>query len=545
MNYHSNNYNTSIEDPSIVFQKILSPYFLNEQPTDQPTHNYSYSQPTFNKNVELQYLSKTEKTDFINKLDDIIKNPCYICYSRPGFVDQKINKNTSSFDTNPIKTISNKLPSAPKEYSNQTELYNYSKNNQNSCSSNFLKNSSVIKNKDLNINSSYINSSPPPYYSNTYNYSSIQTPNRSNYHNSSSYFSKPIKGNITNGKYQSYRPAFLEESSNNVYNKRSAFILSSKFHENTESNYNNYCNNCGKTGHGFYQCKNPITSYGIIVFRYIYKPETNTKERQYLMIRRRDTISYVDFLRGKYSLFNRKYIKRLINDMSESEQNQIMTHPFDYLWYELWKNNEPNPKDEFGKLFAGGNEGESGLHNTNSINTLNENIHGNEKFNVRDKFNILQKGLVVNGNTHFTIENIVKEIKMEQETLKTDSWKEPEWGFCKGRRNYKENDYDCAVREMQEETGYSKNDMTILKNVNTFEEVFIGSNLKSYRHKYYLMYMTYENSLKTGDFEKTEVSCIRWVSFNECLSLIRSYNVEKKRMITNIDNALNKYCLFN
>ena len=28
----------------------------------------------------------------------------------------------------------------------------------------------------------------------------------------------------------------------------------------------NFCNNCGKHGHLFHQCKNPITSIGLIVF---------------------------------------------------------------------------------------------------------------------------------------------------------------------------------------------------------------------------------------------------------------------------------------
>ena len=29
----------------------------------------------------------------------------------------------------------------------------------------------------------------------------------------------------------------------------------------------NYCNNCGKTGHLFHNCKMPITSLGVIAFR--------------------------------------------------------------------------------------------------------------------------------------------------------------------------------------------------------------------------------------------------------------------------------------
>ena len=59
------------------------------------------------------------------------------------------------------------------------------------------------------------------------------------------------------------------------------------------NNIDNYCNNCGKYGHLYHQCKTPITSFGIIVFR--IKEDTP----QYLMIRRKDTLGYIDFMRGK------------------------------------------------------------------------------------------------------------------------------------------------------------------------------------------------------------------------------------------------------
>ena len=55
----------------------------------------------------------------------------------------------------------------------------------------------------------------------------------------------------------------------------------------------NFCNNCGKNGHAFHQCKYPITSIGVILFKY---QKNNIK---YLMIRRKDTLGYVDFMRGK------------------------------------------------------------------------------------------------------------------------------------------------------------------------------------------------------------------------------------------------------
>ena len=57
---------------------------------------------------------------------------------------------------------------------------------------------------------------------------------------------------------------------------------------------NELCNNCGKYGHLYKHCKIPITSFGVIIFR------MNRGQREYLMIRRKDTLGYIDFMRGKY-----------------------------------------------------------------------------------------------------------------------------------------------------------------------------------------------------------------------------------------------------
>ena len=46
------------------------------------------------------------------------------------------------------------------------------------------------------------------------------------------------------------------------------------------------CNNCGKTGHMYSQCKTPVLSHGIIPIR--WNPITQTYE--YLMICRKDTL---------------------------------------------------------------------------------------------------------------------------------------------------------------------------------------------------------------------------------------------------------------
>ena len=66
------------------------------------------------------------------------------------------------------------------------------------------------------------------------------------------------------------------------------------------------CNNCGKQGHMLYHCKLPIISYGIIVFR------KKNEQLEYLMIRRKDTYGYIDFVpvvQGKKSLRKMKITK--------------------------------------------------------------------------------------------------------------------------------------------------------------------------------------------------------------------------------------------
>ena len=85
-----------------------------------------------------------------------------------------------------------------------------------------------------------------------------------------------------------------------------------------------YCNNCGKNGHAFHQCKYPITSIGIIVYRKgnqpsIYEEENN--DIKYLMISRKDSLGFVDFIRGKYQLYNELYLRTIIDGMTNKEKN--------------------------------------------------------------------------------------------------------------------------------------------------------------------------------------------------------------------------------
>lgn len=132
----------------------------------------------------------------------------------------------------------------------------------------------------------------------------------------------------------------------------------------------------------------------------------------------------------------------------------------------------------------------------------------------------------------YTLQSLIKESEQ------FDSWEEPEWGFPKGRRNNQENDFDCALREFTEETGYHSTSLVYIQNVLPFEEIFLGSNYKSYKHKYFLMNMDYQTSLEMGKYQTSEVSKIEWKSCEDCIACFRPYNLEKIRILTNIHRGI-------
>ena len=253
-----------------------------------------------------------------------------------------------------------------------------------------------------------------------------------------------------------------------------------------------FCNNCGKQGHLFHRCKKPISSIGIIAFR---KSKRYDKKLEYLMICRKDSLGYVDFMRGKYPLHSEFYIQNIIDEMTNDEKKDLMKHDFKTLWTNLWGN------------FVGCQ------------------YRGEEKISS-EKFQKMKLG----GSLLDLINN-----------SKT-KWKPPEWGFPKGRRNYQENDLACALREFQEETGYIKDQLDIIHNLMPFEEIFTGSNMKSYKHKYFVAYMEPDKK-SINNFQLSEVSKIGWFTLEESLEMIRPYNLEKRQVIKKIDNVLHKYRL--
>ena len=118
-----------------------------------------------------------------------------------------------------------------------------------------------------------------------------------------------------------------------------------------------------------------------------------------------------------------------------------------------------------------------------------------------------------------------------------------QWSIPCGHLEKGEHPMDGVKREFKEETGIYCETICVIQNVLPFEETFIGTNHKSYKHKYFLAYMDEIND-DTLNYQKTEVSKIEWKSFQKCLENIRPYNLEKKQLISNVHKLLNEYSLY-
>ena len=189
-----------------------------------------------------------------------------------------------------------------------------------------------------------------------------------------------------------------------------------KMKTDNDKKKNIYCVNCGTKGHIVRECVAPITSYGIIAFKVNYTNEHDKYDKneilqnilrteficdknekypkiKFLMIQRKDTIGYIDFIRGKYT-----NIFTCLNEMTRNEKLNILTKSFDELWDELWV-----------------------------CNFSNDNFYKQEYYEAKSKYSKLDiSGLIKSLDSKYLFQ---------------------EFGFPKGRRNIKESSIDCAERE--------------------------------------------------------------------------------------------------
>ena len=293
----------------------------------------------------------------------------------------------------------------------------------------------------------------------------------------------------------------------------------------------NYCSNCGKFGHLFKKCKEPTTSVGIICIKLDDKYKENLIKElknqeeinentniininnksynnfkfintfknkiKFLFIRRRHTLSYIEFIRGRYNINQVDNIISLFELMTVDEINYIAVNTFQDLWCKLWK------KTSCSKYYE-------------------KEFEASQK-----KFNKLKSGL--DSNKEINLNFIIKNTEIKYKT--------PEWGFPKGRRNYHEKNVDCAIREFYEETSYTDEDYKLLNTISPINEVFNGTNGVLYKHIYYIgIDETGKDAIidQENIHQIDEVGDIGWFNYDEAIKKIRPYYPEKKKLLNEI-----------
>lgn len=259
-----------------------------------------------------------------------------------------------------------------------------------------------------------------------------------------------------------------------------------------------HCTNCGLPGHLFRNCLSPVTSYGVIAVRYqddqyatslfSKTPTINNgyQSIQFLLIQRKDTLSFVEFIRGKYSSHDDAHLCKLLQGMTQNEHDMILSMTFPELWFAVW--------------------GESSSSRS----------HKNDYESSERRYAQIADRLPDLVRSHPT------------------QWTEPEWGFPKGRRNPYETDMGCAMREFQEESGLSSDDYCILQNTHSISETFFGTNQIHYCHKYYIAICQPVTEVKMNQnnlYMSREVRDIKWCTIDEAMSKIRPDNVEKREIL--------------
>lgn len=256
-----------------------------------------------------------------------------------------------------------------------------------------------------------------------------------------------------------------------------------------------YCNNCGGRGHVFKTCKDPITSCGLLLLRELYEPMTLPKDPSVvsvLMVRRKDSMAYMEFIRGKYPMDNLEFVKRLISNMTVDEQKRITTEDFDTLWSKLWGQGRDTHSIEY----------EVSKKQYEALNRI----------------------------------QIVREVPSNHT--------EPEWGFPKGRRMKGESDIDCAIREFWEETNIPSEAYEVVPNL-SYIEIFTGTNNIHYKHVYFIALLKTSSLLtpsqKLTPLQRREISAVSWKTLKQARDITRPHYVERKKLLHDLEREIQTY----
>lgn len=271
-----------------------------------------------------------------------------------------------------------------------------------------------------------------------------------------------------------------------------------------------FCHNCGSYFHKSKDCTEPITSNGLILVKLPYykkitlpdyiniksynsnnlgnlsKIKKYNNKIKFLLVRRKHSLNYIEFIRGKYSIEKDKLIN-MFKLMSPDEISKISIYKFKKLWEDVWKDKSW------------------------SASFQNEYKDSEAKFNQLKKDNLFQ----------YLTTKLIPEYNY------------PEWGFPKGRRENTETNLECGVREFCEETSLQKDNFTIINNLAPINEVFTGTNNKNYKSTFYVATLN-KNKYEFNIDSNLETGDIGFFTVTQAINMFRDYHSERVKIIENV-----------
>lgn len=225
------------------------------------------------------------------------------------------------------------------------------------------------------------------------------------------------------------------------------------------------CKRSDRAGGTVYRGMYPVTSFGVCVRREV------GGEARYLVVQRRDSMAYAEFVRGRYDIEDEEYVMKLVDGMTVAERGQLRS--------------------------AAGQSGGGDMLWGGSAPRCGRNAYraGRRSF---DALMATRPGAVMR-----YIDN----------TAGRDA---PEWGLPKGRKAFcSESGIECALRELREETGIDGGQLALLGNGAVRE--FVGGNRLFYRHVFYNADLVDQDA--TLRLDSGEISDARWLTVDEIESL--------------------------
>ena len=265
-------------------------------------------------------------------------------------------------------------------------------------------------------------------------------------------------------------------------------------------------------------------SYGLACCKYI------DNVLHVLMIKKKYTYSFFEFVFGKYPKFDRSKLEALFDTMTYREKTDILEMDFDKLWCRIVLN-VPDDPNSIGKIRvklkrpAGKKRFDLAFHDGIIESEIASEYFGREK----------------EWQTYMAKKQRFREFtddggKRLKELINHSKSADPIWEIPKGRPDGDEKALDAAIREFTEETLGTINNYKIIFDISPIKINYVHSNCL-YKNDYYIaladpnwipqfQYNCYEHN--------REVEELRWIPPDELKYLNRGQHTYK-RMIKLMD----------